>query len=122
MDDSIEYHPSLAARRAAERAAELRERRDTLATGSPVSEKDAEQAELKAEAAHDRARRAATAAADSLEKSALLHERVTKVMEGAGGWNNHHPNEDHKEAARHREEARIDRQFAAKKRLEAASE
>jgi hypothetical protein len=122
MDDSVAHHPSIAARHAAQRAAELRERRDALANGITVSEKDAEEAELKARAAHDRARRAATAAADSLEESALLHERVARVMDGADGWNSPHSDGDHEEAARHREEARVDRHFAAQKRLEAASE
>jgi hypothetical protein len=101
---------------------ELRERRDTLAWGRAVSERDAEQAERNAQAAYERARRAAAAAADSLEESALLHERVAKVMEGADGDNSHHPDADHEDAAGHREEARVDRQFAAEKRREAASE
>ena len=100
MDDSVDHHSSMAARDAAQRAAELRERLDTLAWGRAVSERDAERAERNAQAAYERARRAASAAADSLEESALLHERVAKVMEGTDGGNSQHPDADHDEAAR----------------------
>jgi hypothetical protein len=85
-------------------------------------EMDAEEAQRKAEAAHDRALRAAASAAESLEKSALAFEHVAEVQERADRHSSRHPDEDYLSASLHREDARRDRALAAEKRQEAATE
>jgi hypothetical protein len=98
-DDDRSARASDRARRAAVRAAELRDRRERLAEGEPVTPEDVARATRAAERSAESSRLAHLAASQAEQQAAAVHRQAAETLDAHGR---------HGRAAAHRQQAEED--------------